>query len=109
MGATNVALVKQAEIESENEDDDEMNLAVHDLQVRYSNISDILDTLNKLAFKIRDPTATRMPGAATLRVKMNQYMGAELLSQFALRDKQYVHKLLSELRGARSNVEQEIE
>ena len=95
----------EVEPESDNRDDDDddddaKGKPHSELEVRYSNIVDILDTLNKLAFKIRDPTAHQMPGAAILRRAMRHAVDPEFLSKLSLMDHQIVCELVSSLRNA---------
>lgn len=83
---------------SEDDEDVDVGGSKKELMMRYDELVDIIDNLYKLSVRIRTPTVrSRSLKAASYQPK-DPETGIDILSSYALYDKQHANELLRELR-----------
>ncbi|KAF1362179.1 hypothetical protein EJ07DRAFT_58890, partial [Lizonia empirigonia] len=83
---------------SEDDEEEEAEGSRKELKMRYEEVVDIIDNLYKLSVRIRTPTIrSRSLKAASYQPKDSE-TGVDILSMYALYDKQHTEELLRHLR-----------
>jgi hypothetical protein len=99
----------QSETSSEGGSDGGERRSRYELQLRLSNIIDILSNLYRLSFKIRNPNLKQQSLKGSLYQETDPETGIELFSRYLDFDRLYIIELVRELRIAASDHQEENE